>query len=384
MSHNRTHATSRKPGAPSSTASSFPPSAARRFRPSIPATARSSAHLAECDEEDIEQAVRAALAAFPGWKRRTGAARAKLLMKLAQLVEAERRQARRAGVDQRRQADPRLQGDRRGHRHRCAGILRRHGDQDPGRHDPGARPLHQHDAARAARRRRRNHPVELSAAAGGVEDRAGDRGRQHRGAQARRAGLPVGHVSRQAVPGSRHSARRRQHRAGLRRGRRPRAGAAPHGRQGDVHRRDRDRQAHRGRSRRHAQAGRARARRQERRHGVRGCADRPGGADRRDVDLQQPGPGLHRRLAPVPAREGPRQGAGKGDRGRQEGEARRPDGPGHHHGPADLRQAEGARARLHRERQGATPRSSTAARSRRAWRRATSSGPRSSTRCRTR
>jgi len=45
-------------------------------------------HLAECDEEDVDRAVRAALAAFPGWKRRTGAARAKLIMKLAQLVEA--------------------------------------------------------------------------------------------------------------------------------------------------------------------------------------------------------------------------------------------------------------------------------------------------------
>jgi acyl-CoA reductase-like NAD-dependent aldehyde dehydrogenase len=45
-------------------------------------------HLAECDEEDIERAVRAALAAYPGWRRRTGAARAKLLNKLAQLVEA--------------------------------------------------------------------------------------------------------------------------------------------------------------------------------------------------------------------------------------------------------------------------------------------------------
>jgi acyl-CoA reductase-like NAD-dependent aldehyde dehydrogenase len=32
--------------------------------------------------------VRAAVAAFPGWRRRTGAARAKLLMKLAQLVES--------------------------------------------------------------------------------------------------------------------------------------------------------------------------------------------------------------------------------------------------------------------------------------------------------
>jgi acyl-CoA reductase-like NAD-dependent aldehyde dehydrogenase len=44
-------------------------------------------YLAECDEEDIDRAVRAAVAAFPGWKRRTGAARAKLLNKLAQLVE---------------------------------------------------------------------------------------------------------------------------------------------------------------------------------------------------------------------------------------------------------------------------------------------------------
>ena len=40
-------------------------------------------------------------------------------------------------------------------------------------------PVHEHDAARAARRDRRHHSLELSAAAGGVEDRAGDRGRQH-------------------------------------------------------------------------------------------------------------------------------------------------------------------------------------------------------------
>lgn len=44
--------------------------------------------LPECDEEDVDRAVRAALAAFPGWKKRSGAARGKLLMKLAQLVEA--------------------------------------------------------------------------------------------------------------------------------------------------------------------------------------------------------------------------------------------------------------------------------------------------------
>jgi acyl-CoA reductase-like NAD-dependent aldehyde dehydrogenase len=45
-------------------------------------------HLAECDEEDIEKAVRAGLAAYPAWRKKTGAARAKLLTKLAQLVEA--------------------------------------------------------------------------------------------------------------------------------------------------------------------------------------------------------------------------------------------------------------------------------------------------------
>ncbi len=45
-------------------------------------------HLPECDEEDVDRAVRAALAAFPAWRKRSGSARGKLLLKLAQLVEA--------------------------------------------------------------------------------------------------------------------------------------------------------------------------------------------------------------------------------------------------------------------------------------------------------
>ena len=205
----------------------FRPAASGKTFPTFnPGNGEVIGYLAECDEEDIDAAVRAALAAFPAWKKRTGAARAKLLMKLAQLVEANGAEARRARVAQRRQADPRFQGDRRGDRDRCAGIFRRHGDQDPGRHHSGAGPLHQHDAARAARRHRRHHSLELSAAAGGLEDRAGDRGRQHRRGQAGRAGLPVGHVSRQAVRGGRHSAGRRQHRAGLRRGGRRGAGCS--------------------------------------------------------------------------------------------------------------------------------------------------------------
>jgi acyl-CoA reductase-like NAD-dependent aldehyde dehydrogenase len=67
----------------------FRPAASGKTFPTFnPGNGEVIAHLAECDEEDVEAAVRAALAAYPGWRRRTGAARAKLLMKLAQLVEA--------------------------------------------------------------------------------------------------------------------------------------------------------------------------------------------------------------------------------------------------------------------------------------------------------
>jgi acyl-CoA reductase-like NAD-dependent aldehyde dehydrogenase len=67
------------------------------FRPAVsgktfptfnPGNGEILAHLPECDEEDVDNAVRAAVAAFPGWRRRNGAARAKLLNKLAQLVES--------------------------------------------------------------------------------------------------------------------------------------------------------------------------------------------------------------------------------------------------------------------------------------------------------
>ena len=67
----------------------FRPAASGKTFPTFnPGNGEIIAYLAESDEEDIEAAVRAALAAFPTWKRRTGAARAKLLIKLAQLVEA--------------------------------------------------------------------------------------------------------------------------------------------------------------------------------------------------------------------------------------------------------------------------------------------------------
>src|SRR6476660_9687686 len=67
----------------------FRPAASGKTFPTFnPGNGEVVARLAECDEEDIDAAVRAGVAAFPGWRRRTGAARAKLLTKLAQLVES--------------------------------------------------------------------------------------------------------------------------------------------------------------------------------------------------------------------------------------------------------------------------------------------------------
>lgn len=66
----------------------FRPAASGKTFPTFnPGNGEICGQLAECDEEDIDAAVRAALAAFPAWKKKTGAARAKVLMKLAQLVE---------------------------------------------------------------------------------------------------------------------------------------------------------------------------------------------------------------------------------------------------------------------------------------------------------
>jgi acyl-CoA reductase-like NAD-dependent aldehyde dehydrogenase len=66
----------------------FRPAASGKTFPTFnPGNGEIIAYLAECDEEDVDAAVRAALAAYPAWRKMTAAARAKRLMKLAQLVE---------------------------------------------------------------------------------------------------------------------------------------------------------------------------------------------------------------------------------------------------------------------------------------------------------
>ena len=175
----------------------------------------------------------------------TPSERGRALWKLADLIEKHAEEfAQLETLDNGKPISGRA---RRRHaaRRRPLPLLRRLGDEGRGRDHPGLDPrpaLAQLHAARAGRRRRPDHPVELPAADGGVEARRGARVRQHRGAQARRADAAVGAAPRRAARGGRHPARRRQHRHRLRRDRRRGARRASRRRQGRVHRLDRGRQ----------------------------------------------------------------------------------------------------------------------------------------------
>ena len=182
-----------------------PATSGKTFATFNPGNGEICGHLAECDEEDIEKAVRAALAAYPAWRRKTGAARAKALMKLAQLVEAHgpklaELESINAGkpIRDSKAIDAVTAIDALEY---FAGMA----TKIEGQYGSSAGAIHQHDAARAAWRYRRYYSVELSVVAGDLEDRAGDRGRQHRRAQAGGAGMPFRDVYRQALPRSRNS-----------------------------------------------------------------------------------------------------------------------------------------------------------------------------------
>ena len=98
---------------------------------------------------------------------------------------------------------------------------------------------------------RPDHPVELPAADGGVEDRAGAGVRQHRRAQARGDDAADGAAAGGDHRGGRAAAGRGEHHHRRRRDGR-RAGRPPRRRQGRLHRVDRGRQADPARARRHA------------------------------------------------------------------------------------------------------------------------------------
>jgi len=64
-----------------------PPRSDAYFDDVNPATAEVIATIPDSDERDVDDAVRAAKAAFPAWSRRTAAERSNLLLKLADLIE---------------------------------------------------------------------------------------------------------------------------------------------------------------------------------------------------------------------------------------------------------------------------------------------------------
>src|ERR1043166_3172431 len=64
-----------------------PPRSGEYFDDINPATAEIIAAIPDSDERDVDDAVRAAKAAFPAWSRRTAAERSGLLLKLAGLIE---------------------------------------------------------------------------------------------------------------------------------------------------------------------------------------------------------------------------------------------------------------------------------------------------------
>ena len=107
-----------------------------------PGHRRGHRQVAEGDTADVDQAVKAARKALESgpWKTMDAADRGRLLFKLADLIEKERRGAGRPRIAQLRQDDHRLARRHAGRRQHAA-LLRRLGRQDRGPDRPGARQL---------------------------------------------------------------------------------------------------------------------------------------------------------------------------------------------------------------------------------------------------
>ena len=150
---------------------------------------------------------------------------------------------------------------------------------------------------RAARRRRADRPVELSAQHLQLEARARSCLREHRRPEARRADAAVRAAARRADPRSRDSGGRRQRRRRPGPRRRAAARRTSRRREDRLHRLDRGRPRRDARRRRDDQARHARARRQVGQRRLRGRRPRAGGGRGSVRRLRQRRPGLLRALA---------------------------------------------------------------------------------------
>ena len=212
-----------------------------RASTSTPISPATEEKLAEVAEASAAGRRRRGAGGARGATRSTGrscaaAERGKYIFRIARAHPGEGARARHRRDDGRRQADQGVARRRRAAR-RGALLLPRGLGRQARLRVPGPHP-------RAARRRRADHPVELPAAHGGVEDRARARVRQHRACSSR----PRRRRSPRSC--SRRSSRRRSCRRASSTSSPARARPArrssnhPRRRQGRLHRLDRRRQAH--------------------------------------------------------------------------------------------------------------------------------------------
>ena len=181
-------------------------------RPGRPARSIATAPLG--GREDVDRAVAAAQAAFEdrkGWANWAAGKRGRSLAKLAALIKEHTEEL--AQLESRNVGKPitGARGEIIGVEPRLR-LLRRRREQDLRPDDPGLEARPRPDPARADRRRRADRAVELPAADGLVEGRAGARRGQHRDPQARQL-LPVdGDPARRAGARGGHPGRRPQRR----------------------------------------------------------------------------------------------------------------------------------------------------------------------------
>ena len=319
-----------------------------------PTTGETLVQVASAGREDVDAAVKAARAAFTDgpWARMHPADRGKLMLKYAQLVDANKEELAEDRRHRRRQAGQQQPPRRHPGGDRLPRVLRRVGGQDPRRDRARARAVVHVPAAAARRRRRPDHPLELPRDDGRLEARrlpwppaapsSSSRPSSRRyppcrlGELALEAGFPDGVVN--VVTGAGET------------------GAAI------VEHPDVDKIAFTGSPEvgriiaracgRHPEEGLARTRRQVPEHRPRRRRPRSGDPRRSERHLLQPGRGLQRRLADHRRGGCVRQAPRRPRRPREDHPRRRPARPRHLHGPDRLRRAVLPRDELHRHRQG--------------------------------
>ena len=196
-------------------ASGLPPPRERPFRSTTPRPATVLAQVAEADKEDVDRAVTAARNAFDEgpWTRMTGSERGKLMWKLAELLD-QTSATNSPSSNRSTTASPSPSpASPTCPRRRYVPLHGRLGHQDHRLHHSALLPrrfpvLH---AARASRRRRTDHPLELPAADGGLEARSRFGGGLHDRPQGRRTDPAQRAAPGRADPGSRLPRGRRQY-----------------------------------------------------------------------------------------------------------------------------------------------------------------------------